>query len=174
MQKPNSSEGLLIVVELGAEWPSLSGAESTKPASSRRVIAQDEAESAAAFAARVAEDLNGLLARGLAPGGAVIACNERTDAAGQAARSDLARAAASALARARGGCLLLCAVDRNDGRSRQALSALHGELGKEWRSAGIDVKARIGEETLVENSAEPKSRTASQRSGSKNGARRVA
>jgi hypothetical protein len=169
-----STEGLLIVVELGAEWPSFAGVESSKPASSRRVIAQDEAESPAAFAVRASEQLNGLQARGVALGTAVIACSERTDPQAQAARADLAGTVASALARGRGGSLWLSAVDRNEGRSRPSLTALHGELAKAWQSAGIDVKLRFGHETLGESHADPKSRTNSKRSGSKDVARRVA
>ena len=48
MQKQVSSNGLLIVVELGAEWPSALQAELAVPA--RRVFAQEESESCAAFA----------------------------------------------------------------------------------------------------------------------------
>lgn len=177
MQKSSSSEGLLIVVELGAEWPSLSGAEAARPTGSRRVLAQDESESHSAFAARVGEQLHGLFARGVALGHALIACSERTDAPARASRSELARATASALAGARGGSLVLVAVDRNEGRSQKALSALQAELAREWLSAAIDVTLRFGADAPAESLADPKSRTRAKRVSSqdgKAGSRRVA
>ena len=174
MQKSSSSEGLLIVVELGAEWPSLAGVEAAKPAGSRRVLAQDENESSSAFAVRVGEQLHGSFARGVALGHAIIACSERTDSAARAARSELARAAASALARARGGCLVLVAVDRNQGRSRESLSALQEELAREWRSAAIDVSLRFSGDAAAEGLADPKSRIGAKRASPQDGARRVA
>ena len=167
MQKPLSSESQLIVVELGAEWPSAS---LVALPNARRVLAQDEGESPAAFAIRVAEQLNGLLARGVALANAVIACSERLDQHAQGARSDLARSAASALARARGGALTLSASDRNEGRSRAAFSALHGELTREWQSAGVLAQLRFGDEA----NSEPKSRTGARRTRSKDSTRRVA
>ena len=182
MQKPSLSDAQLIVVELGAEWPI---AALTSSPSARRVLAQDESESPAAFAMRVGEQLNGLQARGIALGGAVLACSERLDPAAQTARSELARAAASALARNRGGELDLVASDRNEGRSQAALSGLVGELGKEWQSAAVVATLRFGGARVDaqarpesdESSAEAKSRTAARRAtgkGGKDGSRRVA
>ncbi len=115
MQKPLSTEGLLIIVELGAEWPELELGGAPKI---RRVLAQDDLESPAAFALRVGEQLNGVFVRGAALGSVIVACSERLDEHAQGARAELARAAANALAGARGGRLLLSAADRNDGRSR--------------------------------------------------------
>ena len=172
MQKQMSSEGLLIVVELGAEWPSLSGAEAAR-VSSRRVLAQDETETPAAFAVRVGEQLGALFARGMALGSAVLACSERIDVAALSARAEVARVAAGVLARARGGSVSLVASDRNEGRSRAPLTALREELAREWLSAGIDVKLYFGDEASAAV-AEPKSRTGSKRSRPKDGARRVA
>ncbi|MET0794631.1 MAG: hypothetical protein ABW061_24130 [Polyangiaceae bacterium] len=175
MQKSSLSEGQLIVVELGAEWPS---AVLSVASSARRVLSQDESESPAAFAARVGEQLNGLQARGVALTSAVLACNERLDPRALAARAELARAAASVLARQNGGELLLAATDRNDGRSRSALSGLVSELSKEWQSAAVSVQLRHGNGSeQVESDAAPaeaKSRTGSRRAASKDRARRVA
>ena len=171
MQKAISS-GLLIVVELGAEWPSTAPAELV--ATSRRVFAQEESEAPAAFATRVAEQLDALFARGISLGTAQLACNERLDAAAQSARAELARAIAGALARGTGGLLVLAASDRNEGRSRAALSALQRELAVEWQSAAIETKLRFGDEVeLVKSPADAKAATKSSR-GRKDGARRVA
>ncbi len=185
MQKPSLSDAQLIVVELGAEWPI---AALTSSPSARRVLAQDESEAPVAFAARVGEQLNDLQARGVALGGAVLACSERLDPPAQAARAELARAAASALARNRGGELDLVASDRNEGRSRAALSGLVGELCKEWQSAAVVTTLRFGAVRVEaqaradsdESSAEAKSRTAARRgagtgnANGKGGSRRVA
>lgn len=179
MQKSSLSDAQLIVVELGAEWPIAAGA-SGPSAGARRVLAQDESESLAAFAVRVGEQLNGFQARGIALRSAVLACSERLDAPAQSARADLARAAASALARHEGGELELVAIDRNAGRSRSALSGLVNELRKEWQSAAVVAKLRFSGQPvdLAEPSeAEAKSRTGSRRlaeSEGKGGKRRVA
>ncbi len=100
MQKSSLSEGQLIVVELGADWPSAALAATSRAC---RVLVQDESESPAAFAVRVGEQLNGLQARGIALSGAVLSCNERLDEHARGARAQLARAAANSLARHRGG-----------------------------------------------------------------------
>ncbi|MEO7033823.1 MAG: hypothetical protein ABI548_08065 [Polyangiaceae bacterium] len=174
MQKPISS-GLLIVVEQGAEWPSTSQAELV--ASGRRVFAQAESEAPALFAARVGEQLDGLFARSNTLGRAVLACSERLDESARSARADLARAVAGAMARGTGGLLLLTASDRNDGRSRAALTALHCELAAEWQSAAIETKLRFGAELeLATSPADPKasSKSGRGRGPGKDGARRVA
>ena len=183
MQKPSLSDAQLIVVELGAEWPT---AALTSSPSTRRVLAQDESESPATFAVRAAEQLNGLQARGVALGGAVLACSERLDPHAQSARAELGRALASALARSRGGELDLVASDRNEGRSRAALSGLVSELSKEWQSAAVVTTLRFGTARLEasadsdEASGEAKSRTAARRGAptrdgkGKDGSRRVA
>lgn len=177
MQETKSSVAQLFVVELGAEWPAalLGSAQGT-----RRVLAQDEAESPAAFAARVGEQVTGLLARGVALDGAALCCSERLDANAQGARVELARAVASALARGRGGELLVFASDRNEGRSRPVLTGLVAELTKEWASAAVTPRLRFSGDEIDATAAEPKSRTASRRGRTttpapgKNGVRRVA
>ena len=163
-----------MVVELGAEWPSSARAELA--ASGLRVFAQEESEAPAAFAARVGEQLNGLFARGIALGSAVIACSERLDEPARSARTELARAVAGALARGTVGLLLLTASDRNDGRSRAGLAALEQELALEWKSAAVETKLRFGDEALPVTSpadAKPSAKSSRARSG-KDGARRVA
>jgi hypothetical protein len=178
MQKQVSSNGLLIVVELGAEWPSALQAELAVPA--RRVFAQEESESCAAFARRVGEQLDGLFARGVALGSAFIVCSERTDDAARAARSELARAAAGALARGTGGHLQLIASDRNEGRSRAPLTTLARELASEWQSAAIATELRfipdaecVSAPLVSAGSSEPSARSAKRGRG-KDSARRVA
>ena len=173
MQEPMSSESQLFVVELGAEWPSaLLGSSS----GARRVLTQEESESPAAFAVRVGEQVTGLLARGIAFGSALLCCSERLDPHAQGARVELARAAASALARGHGGDLLLFAADRNEGRSRPVLSALVGELAKEWQSAAVAARLRFSGDEI--DTGEAKSRTGSRRGRApgpgKDGTRRVA
>ena len=53
--------GLLVVVELGGEWPGLMQAD----ASARRVVTQHEGETPSAFADRVAASLDSLFGRGI-------------------------------------------------------------------------------------------------------------
>jgi hypothetical protein len=180
MQKSSLSEGQLIVVELGAEWPSAT----LVATGARRVLAQEDAESPAAFAVRVGEQVNALQGRGIAVRSALLACNERLDQHARGARAELARAVASSLARQQGGALELVATDLNAGRSRPALSALVSDLAKEWQSASVIAKLRVtsplGEplgaepQDSIEPTAEPKSRTGSRREKSKAGTRRVA
>ena len=181
MQKPTSSAGILIVVELGAEWPSgLSAELSSAPSGARRVLAQDDSESPAAFAVRVGAQLDGLSARGASLGSAVIACSERLDDGARGARAELGRAAAGAMARGTGGRLLLTASDRNQGRSRAAMGALEGELRAEWQSAAVELKLHFANDvndasallTEAEPKAEAKARRA--RGSGKDRARRVA
>jgi len=141
MQKLTSSEGLLIVVELGAEWPSAEL--ESRTAKARRVFAQDETESPVAFAQRVTEQLSRSFPSGVAVGSVVVACSERIDAHAQGARTDLARAMAGLLGRAGGGGLSFVASDRNEERSKPVLSSLLGELNREWQSAGVEVKLSL-------------------------------
>src|SRR5258706_4765419 len=83
------STGLLVLVELGAEWPELMA----HAAGPRRVVAQLDGETPAQFAARAADLLDGLFGRSIALGTAVISCNERLDAPAAAARRKPARLA---------------------------------------------------------------------------------
>lgn len=178
MQKPTCAAGLLIVVELGAEWPSTLQAELfAAPGGARRVLAQEESELPAAFAARVGAQLDGLFARGASLGSAVIACSERLDEGARSARAELARAAAFAMARGTGGRLLLTASDRNRGRSRVTLTALESELRAEWQSAAVELTLRfVNDSALPLTAAQPgveaKARLA--RGSGKDRARRVA
>jgi len=150
MTKRKSSGGVLIVVELGAEWPAL--AEIREPAGGRRVLAQEEGESPSGFVARVGEQLDGLFARGLPMTTAVVACNERLDESAQRARSELARTAMGAMAKQRSGSLLLAASERSSGRLRHALSSLAAELGGEWQRAEVVASVRFGDETVAATS----------------------
>jgi hypothetical protein len=144
MTKRKPSGGVLIVVELGADWPSLAGVQ--EPANARRVLAQSEGESPSSFVLRLAEQLDNLFARGVAMSTAIVACNERLDEAAQRARTELARTALGAMAKERAGSLLLSASDRSSARLRQALSSLASELGSEWQRAGVSSKVRFGDE----------------------------
>lgn len=148
MKKLTSSEGLLIVVELGAEWPA-SEIEATRTAKARRVLAQDETESLAAFAARVSEQLSSLFPSGVALGSLVVACSERIDAHAQSGRMELARTVAGTLARAGGGSLTFVACDRNGARSKQVFSALLTDITRQWQSKGVEAKLSFGEPSLA-------------------------
>jgi hypothetical protein len=152
MTKRKSSGGVLIVVELGAPWPSL--AEVRDPASARRVLAQAEGESPSGFASRLAEQLDGLFARGVTMTTAIVACNERLDESAQRARAEVARTALGAMAKERVGKLLLCASDRSSGRLRHVLSSLASELESEWQRAGVSSKVRFGDEQAAPMSPE--------------------
>jgi hypothetical protein len=177
MQKSTSSAGLLIVVELGAEWPSSVQAElfSAGPSGGRRVLAQEESESPAAFVARVGAQLDGLFARGASLGSAVLACNERLDESALHARAQLARAAAFAMARGIGGRLLLTACDRNQGRSHAALTAFEQELRVEWQSAAVELQLRFANEAVAPVAvAEPEAKARRARGAGRDRARRVA
>jgi hypothetical protein len=161
MKKLTSTEGLLIVVELGAEWPS---SEIEAPHSPRacRVLAQDDTESPAAFAHRLAEQLQSSFASGVSLASVVVACSERIDEHAQGGRAELARSAASALSRAGGGSLSFVVCDRNDARSKPAFSALLAEVTRQWQSAGVEVKLSFGQSPLTlteEVAVDPGSRT---------------
>jgi hypothetical protein len=148
MKKLTSSEGLLIVMELGAEWPA-SEIEAARNAKVKRVLAQDETESPAAFAARVSEQLGSAFASGVVLGSVVVACSERIDERAQSGRAELVRIVASALARARGGCLTFVACDRNSARSKPTFSSLSAEAARQWQSKGVEVKLSFGESALA-------------------------
>jgi hypothetical protein len=178
MQKQSSSEGLLIVLELGAEWPSLQGIDVAP--SRRRVLSQDESETPSAFAVRVAEQLDSQLARGASPKNAWLVCNGRLDAPAMSARAELSRAVASAVARAGGGGLLLSASSEEEARGREALAALCAELSKEWQSGAVTAELRFGRDAapsaLATNEAKSRPVPSSRRgkAAGKGGTRRVA
>jgi len=84
------SSGLLVIVELGAAWPSwlVEGSAHT----TRRVLAELEGEGPSAFAARVVAAAAGLMPRGVRLDLAVLAVNERADETQMRARRELVRA----------------------------------------------------------------------------------
>ncbi len=177
MQKLTSSEGQLIVVELGAEWPA-SEIEASRNAKARRVLAQDETESPGAFAIRVAEQLSSSFPSGVALASVLVACSERIDAQAQGGRAELARTVASALGRAGGGSLSFVVCDRNDARSKPAFSTLLGEVTRQWQSAGVEVKLSFGQPALAltgDAAADAKSRASARNPAPvKDAVRRVA
>ena len=148
MKKINPSEGLLIVVELGAEWPA-SEIEAARNAKARRVLSQDETESPQAFALRVAEQLASSFPSGVVFGNAVVACSERIDAHAQGGRAELASVLAAALKRGGGGSLSFVACDRNEARSKPVFSALLADVTRQWQSAGVEVKLSFGQAPLA-------------------------
>jgi hypothetical protein len=148
MKKLTSSEGLLIVVELGAEWPALE-IEAARNAKAKRVLCQDETESPDQFAARVATQLGSSFPSGVVLSSAVVACSERIDERAQSGRVELVRVVASALARTRGTSLTFVACDRNQARSKSTFSSLCAETSRQWQSKGVEVKLSFGEGSLA-------------------------
>jgi hypothetical protein len=149
--------GLLIVVELGGHWPDLSslslghaqahasGATDTAAGlGQRRVVAQIEGETPAAFAERVTNGFDGLFGKGVALGALVLACNERIDSAADSARRQLAGLALGTMAKHRAGKVYLAASPLSSGRLRHALAGLAQGLFDEWRTAGLEVTTELG------------------------------
>jgi len=129
------------------------------------VLAQDETESPAVFALRVAEQLSSSFPSGVAVASVVVACSERIDADAQGGRAELARSLASALGRSGGGSLWFVASDRNDARSKPGLSTLLGEVTRQWQSAGVEVKLSFGQPALAltgDAAADPKARASAE------------
>ena len=149
-------EGALIVVELGAEWP----ARLADVARARRVLAQMDGETPAAFAERVANSVDGLFGRGVALGIVALSCNERIDAGAEAARRKTLGIALGSMATSRSGKAYLTAPLRSSGRLRHALSGLAQGLHEEWRTAGLEVSVDFGEEHAVAPESAPFSFTA--------------
>ena len=152
--------GLLVIVELGGDWPQLAVGRAAAAAAAtatgtatvagpRRVIAQVECEAPAEFADRVANLLDGLFERGIKLDTVALACNERLDEAAEQARRRLARLALGrmAIAKHMSGHVFFTAPPRSSGRIRHALSALARSLFDEWRTAGLEVSVDFGEET---------------------------
>jgi len=146
-----SEGGVLVAVELGGEWPGLIGAE----ASARRVMAQLEGETPAAFAERVANSLDGLFGRGVRLETVVLACNERLDESADAARRKVLGIALGSMAKHKSGRAYLAASARSGGRLRHALSALAQGSFDEWRTAGLEVSVDFGEESRSTTRATP-------------------
>ena len=159
MRKKVTGSGLLIVVELGGEWPGLMRA---APLTERRVLAQAEGETPAQFTERVASSIDSLFGRGIRLSTVALACNERLDAPADAARRMLCSVALGAMAEHKHGKLFLTASARSSGRLHHALSSLAQGLSEEWDSAGLEVSVEFGEESRssVTASAAPAARVA--------------
>jgi hypothetical protein len=137
-----TSQGVVVVVEQGSEWPSW-----IKPLYSgegeAHVIAQDEDEAPASFARRVLEDCERL--RGEQVELAVIACNERCDDGALLTRRRVARALSRVVADRRNK-ILFSAARRQSGRGRRALCDLASDLEQELSHHGPAVSVRFGSE----------------------------
>jgi hypothetical protein len=140
------SAGLLVVVELGGEWPSQAALTTPAPAR-RRVLAQTEGETPATFAERVTSELESLFGRGVELETVIMACNERLDEPAASARRKTLSLALGSMAKNKRGRAYLAASARSGGRLRHALSALAQGLFDEWRTAGLEVSVDFGEET---------------------------
>jgi hypothetical protein len=151
MRRKINETGLLVVVELGAEWPGLLQAD----ASARRVVTQAEGETPVEFAERVATSLDGLFGRGIKLSKVALACNERLDTVADSARRRLCGLALGAMAPRKAGKLYLAASARSSGRLRHALSGLARGLSEEWTSAGLEVSVEFGEESRSSVTAAP-------------------
>lgn len=134
--------GLLVIVELGGEWPGLMQAD----ASARRVVTQHEGETPLAFADRVAASLDSLFGRGIKLTTVALACNERIDGAADAARRRLGGLVLGAMAKHKDGRFYFTASPHSSGRLRHALSAQARALFDEWRTAGLEVSVEFGDE----------------------------
>jgi hypothetical protein len=146
--------GLLVVVELGGEWPSQATLATPVPGR-RRVLAQTEGETPATFAERVASELESLFGRGVELETVVVACNERLDEPAASARRKTLSLALGSMAKNKRGRAYLAASARSGGRLRHALSALAQGLFDEWRTAGLEVSVDFGEETRAAAGAGP-------------------
>jgi hypothetical protein len=108
----------LVLVELGAAWPSVLLTE----AGICRVLAEAEGEGPLAFAARAEDFASSAFPRGTQVTHAFIACNQRADETAEAARRALAECL---LARLAGhGTLVFAASDDASDRFRRRLFAL--------------------------------------------------
>jgi hypothetical protein len=154
-KKPNAA-GLLIVVELGGDWPSWA----LTSTGTRRVLAQIEGETPAAFADRVASSLDGLFGKGISLSSVALACNERVDDAADSARRKLAGLALGAMAKHRTGKVYLTAAHHSSGRLRHSLSSLAQDLHHEWSTAGLEASVEFGEELRSAPTAAPFTLTA--------------
>lgn len=146
MRKKVTGSGLLVVVELGGEWPGLMR---TAPLTERRVLTQGEGETPAQLTERVAQSIDRLFGRGIKLSTVALACNERLDEAAEAARRTLCSVTLGAMAEGKHGKLYLTASARSSGRLRHALSSLAQGLSDEWESAGLEVTVEFGEESTT-------------------------
>lgn len=132
MRQRKGMTGVLVIVELGAEWPAW--VETVPGRGSRRVLSQEEGETPEDFGNRVTEHLGSLFAKRVTLERAVVACNERSDERAMQARSKLGQALVGALAGGRSWQLLFTASGRT-GRVRHALSGLATTLSSSWSGA---------------------------------------
>jgi hypothetical protein len=148
MRKRKPIAGILVLVELGAQWPSW--VQNLSGGGGKRVVSQEEGESPDAFGDRVAEELSRLGARGVPLKVATLACNERCDDAAMQARSKIGTALLGALVqkRARDFRFYLSASNRS-GRARQALSSLATELGRSFGAPEERVSVRFGDDAWI-------------------------
>lgn len=163
MRKRNSSAstapGLLVIVELGGEWPGLMKAD----ASARRVMTQLEGEAPTAFAERVAASLDSLFGRGIQLSTVALACNERLDDSADAARRKIGSLVLGSMAKHKAGRFSFTASPRSSGRLRHALANLSRGLFDEWRTAGLEISVEFGDEATsspVATLAPPSARVA--------------
>jgi hypothetical protein len=124
------------------------------------VLAQVEGETPAVFAERVASSLDGCFGKGIQLARVVLACNERTDEAAQAARRKISGLGLGAMAKHKAGKLLLSASPLSSGRLRHALAGLAQGLFDEWRTAGLEASLELGEEARSAPTAAPYAYTA--------------
>lgn len=135
-----AASGVLVLMELGAEWPGITLGDSAP----RRVLTQLDGETPAQFAVRAAGQLESLFGRGIPLGKLVLACNERIDAQAETARRKISGLALGAMAKQKTGKVCLTASERSSARLRQALTTLSQGLFDEWRTAGLEVKVVVG------------------------------
>jgi hypothetical protein len=134
--------GLLVIVELGGEWPQLAVRQAA--AGPRRVVVQVDGETPSEFADRVANSLDRLFERGIKLDTVALASNQRLDEEAERARRKVASLALGrmAIAKHMSGRVVLTAPLRS-GRTRHALSALAHDLSEEWRTAGLEVSVSL-------------------------------
>jgi hypothetical protein len=141
----NSLEGCeLVVVELGASWP-------TTLVASRggcRVVAEIEGEGPLGFAARVDDFVAGAFPRSVSVVRAVLACNLRADQTAEAARRAVAETLLSRLGTS--GQLTFCASHLAGDRFRRRLGDLVAELAGPRGSGRI--QTYLGEEEAARGS----------------------
>lgn len=124
MLRKNVKSGVLVVVELGAEWP----AWVSELTGFRRVLTQEEGEAPEAFAARARSTERSLFPRSVAQKTLALLCNERTDAAAMTSRVAVASQVLGD--RDRSGRAFFAANANSSGRLRHALSSVVTELGQ--------------------------------------------
>jgi len=154
MRRVKKRPGLLVAVEIGAEWPAR--AVVARGETVRRVVSQREGETPEAFAARLGSLTGGLFASDVALRGAILACNERTDPTALLARRTLGAFLLERLGPL--GTLVFAAGERAGGRLRHVLSALAIDLAPD-ASANVTVHF-AAEASGVETGERPVARVA--------------